>query len=159
MSVIVSYFKKETREQFLQSLQTKLGKRNRLKKSPAGTIVVLSSSDEKIVWGVCTLANWTNTEGPCRERHLLDEEVYSKDFAQYNKYDICISNLRILKNPVSYDDIRILVGGAADSKCNNNMWKGCQIEYASTFISDPDKSCVTRFRPLNISNRHLLTKN
>jgi len=144
MNVAVSYFTKKSREDFLGSLRTSLGKKDRLKLG-AGTIIVLSSYDEKIVWGVCTLENWSGTDSPCREHHPLDEDVYSKEFAACNKYEICISNLRILKKPVTFDDVRILVGGAADFNAPNNMWKGFQCQYANTFITGSDKSCVTRF--------------
>ena len=143
MAIIVSYFTKKSREEFLRSLRTNLGKKDRLNRD-AGTTVVLSSLDEKIIWGVCTLANWPGTESPCRERHLLDEEVYSKEFAACNKYEICISNLRILNNPVSFDDVMILVGGSPHFRGSTNMWKGFH-QYAATFIEGDDKSCVTRF--------------
>jgi hypothetical protein len=144
MSVVVSYFTKKSREEFLSSSRYKLGKKDRCNLS-AGTIVVLSSFDEKIIWGVCVLANWEGTDSPCREHHLLDEDIYSRDFANYNKYDICIDNLRILKNPVSYDNIRILVGGTNGITSPNNMWKGFQCQFAPTFCSGEDKMSVVRF--------------
>jgi hypothetical protein len=152
MSVVVSYFTKKSREEFLRGSRIALGKKDKLKLA-AGTIVVLSSLDEKVVWGVCTLANWTGSDSPCRERHLLDEEVYSQEFAACNKYEIHITNLRILKNPVPFDDVRTLVGGAADFTGPNNMWKGFHCQYATTFISGSEQSSVARF---NIWARSLL---
>lgn len=144
MSVVVSYFNKKSREEFLSSSRYKLGKKNRCN-LPAGTVVVLSSLDEKTVWGVCRLANWEGTDSPCREHHLLDEEVYSREFAAYNKYDIHIDNLHILKNPVSYDNIRILVGGTSGNTGPNNMWKGGNCQFAETFCGGEDKMPVLRF--------------
>jgi len=144
MAVAVSYFSKKSREEFLASATDKLGKKDRCSLA-AGTIIILSSLDERIIWGVCTLANWDETKSPCREHHLLDEDMYSKEFAACNKYDIRIDNLRILKNPISYDDIRILVGGPAGPTQANNMWKGFQCQFALTFVTGEDKACVARF--------------
>ena len=144
MSVVVSYFTKKSREEFLSSSRFKLGKKDRCN-LPAGTIVVLSSLDEKSVWGVCKLANWEGMGSPCREHHVLDEDIYSKDFAACNKYDICIDNLRVLNNPISYDDIQVLVGGTSGTTGANNMWKGFHCQFASTFCSEDDKLPVTRF--------------
>ena len=144
MTVAVSYFSKKSREEVLASARDKLGKKDRCNLD-AGTIIILSSLDERVVWGVCTLANWDGTESPCREHHLLDQDIYSKEFAACNKYEININNLRILKNPISYDDIRILVGGPAGITGPNNMWKGFHCQYAPTFVTGEDKACVARF--------------
>lgn len=152
MAVAVSYFSKKSREEFLASTKGKLGKKDRCNLD-AGTIVILSSLDERVVWGVCTLANWDGTESPYREHHLLDQDIYSKEFAACNKYEINIDNLRILKNPISYDDIRILVGGPAGMTGPNNMWKGFQCQFAPTFVTGEDKGPVERF---NIWARSLL---
>lgn len=152
MAVVVCYHTKESREEFLRGLMNKLGKKDKTN-LPAGTTVVLSSLDEHVVWGVCTLTNWEGTNSPCREHHLLDEDTYSTKFAACNKYDICISNLRILKNPVTFDDIRILVGGEEGFNKSTNMWKGFHCQFAEAFIPGEDKSCVTRY---NIWARSLL---
>jgi len=152
MAVAVSYFSKKSREEFMASTKGKLGKKDRCNLE-SGTIIILSSLDERVVWGVCTLANWDTTKSPCREHHLLDQDIYSKEFAACNKYEINIDNLRILKNPISYDDIRILVGGPAGITGPNNMWKGFQCQYAPTFVTGEDKTCVARF---NIWARSLL---
>lgn len=136
----------------MASTKGKLGKKDRCNLE-SGTIIILSSLDERVVWGVCTLANWDTTKSPCREHHLLDQDIYSKEFAACNKYEINIDNLRILKNPISYDDIRILVGGPAGITGPNNMWKGFQCQYAPTFVTGEDKTCVARF---NIWARSLL---
>ena len=152
MVVAVSYFSKKSREEFLLSPRDKLGKKDRCNLE-AGSIIILSSLDERVIWGVCTLANWDGTESPCREHHLLDEDMYSKEFAAYNKYDIRIENLHILKNPISYDDIRILVGGPTGITGANNMWKGFQCQFAPVFIAGEDKGPVERF---NIWARSLL---
>lgn len=145
MSVVVSYFNKKTRDEFLMSPRNALGKRNRCNFA-AGTIIILSSLDEKVIWGVCSLKDWDGTNSPCREHHVLEQDIYSKEFAMYNKYDICISELRIFKNPVSYDDVRILVGGPEITVGPNNMWKGNNAQFAQAFIAGDDKSCVTRFK-------------
>ena len=145
MAVVISYFSKKTREEFLISSKEKLGKKDRTNLT-AGTTVILSSLDEKVVWGVCTLANWDGTGSPCREHHLLDQDTYSKEFAAYNKYDICISNLHILKNPISYDNIRVLVGAPEGKTGASNMWKGSNTNFASIFFKGDDNSCVARFR-------------
>jgi hypothetical protein len=144
MVVAVSYFNKKTREEFLASARYKLGKKDRCNLE-AETVIVLSSLDERVVWGVCTLANWDGTDSPCREHHLLDQDIYSKEFAVCNKYEIHIKNLHVLKNPVSYDDIRILVGGPSGRTQANNMWQGFQCQFAPTFMTGEDKACVSRF--------------
>jgi hypothetical protein len=153
MSVAVSWFNNETADQFLKSSMSKLSLAKRSKKFPAGTTVILSNKEDKVVFGVATLANWEGTGSPCREHHLLDPDIYSREYAQYNKYELSISNLRILKNPVSYDDIRILVSAPLVFTGPTNMWKGSNASFASSFIAGDDQSCVTRF---NIWARSLL---
>jgi hypothetical protein len=121
--VVISFFNKDSREQFLRGPRTHLGSRLRTPSCKAGTIVILCDLTAQEAWGACTLKNWEGSTSPCREHHLLDEDVYSGALSKYNKYENCIDTLRILRNPIPFEDIRVLVGGADDKK-TGNMWRG-----------------------------------
>ena len=132
MEVVNAYFTTETLDQWLRGDKTHLNNYVRTKYR-AGTIVVLVNLTTKSVIGVCILANWDNTNSPCREHHLLDNDTYEGKNAKYNRYEICISDLRLLKAPVSFEKVRILVDGDANSKQRNNMWHGFQGNFVKPF--------------------------
>jgi hypothetical protein len=75
------------------------------------------------VFAVCNAKNWSDTNSSCRPHHLLDTETYTGKYSKFSKYEICIENLRFLKNPVSFADIRTLVGGTDVEVSSTNMWK------------------------------------
>jgi hypothetical protein len=71
-------------------------------------------------------------------------ETPAKAETAYNKYKLRIKNLRILKEPVSFAQIKVLVGGS-DSVRQTNIWKGTQLNYARPFVTGDDKAPVERF--------------
>jgi len=145
MEVVIAYFTTETLSEWLQGDKKHLNDRVRTFYK-AGTIVVLANLSTKAVVGVCMLADWSEKESPCREHHLLDNDTYAGDNAKYNRYEICISNLRLLKNPLPFDDIRTLVGGDPKSKKCNNMWRGFQGNFVKAFGADD--AVVHRYKML-----------
>jgi len=135
MEVVIAYFTAQTLSEWLQGGKKHLN--NRVRTSyKAGTIVVLVNLSINAVIGVCVLADWSEKESPCREHHLLDNDTYVGDNAKYNRYEICISNLRLLKNPLPFDDIRTLVGGNPTAKKCNNMWSGFHNNFVKAFGAD-----------------------
>lgn len=140
--VVITFFNKDSREQFLKGSRTYLGNIRKTPSCPAGTIVVLCDFTAKEAWGVCTLKNWDGATSPCREHHLLDEDVYSGSLTTYNKYEMRIDALRILNTPLSFDEIRVLVGGS-DEKKAGNMWCGFHSNFLRPFGGDP--ACSTRY--------------
>jgi hypothetical protein len=131
--IVVSFFTQQSKNQFMNSSRAYLGSLRRTR-CPAGTIVVLCDLTEKEAWGVCTLKDWNGTTSPCREHHLLDDDIYSGGLAKYNKYDICIDTLRVLKNPVKFEEIRTLVGGTENKA--GNMWRGFHSSFLPPFGGD-----------------------
>jgi hypothetical protein len=135
MEVVIAYFNAKTLSEWLHGDKKHLSNRVSTRYK-AGTIVVLANLSTKAVVGVCMLANWSEKESPCREHHLLDIETYSCENAKYNDIEICISDLRLLKNPLPFDDIRTLVGGNPTAKKCNNMWSGFHNNFAKAFGAD-----------------------
>jgi hypothetical protein len=133
MSVIVALFNSVTEVEWRKGGMTQLNNRVRTN-YPAGTIVVLANYEAKYVIGVGVMANWGDSDSPCREHHLLDQDTYSGENAKHNKWDICITGLRLLKNLMNFSDIRTLVGGDIQvKKARNNMWTGCRVNFAKVF--------------------------
>lgn len=128
---------------FMESPRTSIGHLQRVN-AEAGTIVVLVNLDTQTVFGICTLANWEGTLKPCRAHSSLDAELYGEGYTAYNKYKIRIKNLRILKEPLTFSQIKVLVGGD-DSVRQTNIWKSTRINYARPFVTGDDKAPVERF--------------
>ena len=143
MEVVIAYFTTQTLSEWLQGDKRFLNDRVRTFYK-AGTTVVLANLTTKAVIGVCMLADWSETESACREHHLLDTDTYVGENAKYNRYEICISDLRLLKNPVSFHDVRTLVGGDPNSKKCNNMWRGFQGNFVKAFGAD--EAVIQRYK-------------
>ena len=142
-SPVISYFTNETFEQFMASTRTHLGYRQR-RNWPSGTVVILVNKEKESVLGVCRLADWDDSKSPCREKHYLDPDVYGGADKIYNKYEFKIEGLRILKNPVTFDEIKFLVGGHGHEG-KTNMWKNTHLSYVRVFIKGDDQSPLKRY--------------
>jgi len=124
MDVVTTNFNNTTLKDWLRGDKTHLNN-NKRTTCKHGTITVLTNLDTQSVIGVCMLANWENTDSPCRERHPLDYDTYSGTNSKYNKYEINITNFRLLKFPMSFAKILALIGGdLIASKKTNNMFRG-----------------------------------
>jgi hypothetical protein len=143
MSVVVSYFNAESKQMFLDGLRSHLAHKARVNE-PAGTIVVLADLTGKNVWGICQLKNWETTASTCREFCPLDTETYTGDYLKYSKYEIGIENLRVLKNPVSFERVRRLVGGETEVHRPCNMWMGFHSSFCKIFGAE--EAVLERYR-------------
>lgn len=141
--VLITYHNNRTFDDFMASSRTSLGHYQRVN-AEAGTIIVLANLTTGTVFGICTLANWEGTLKPCRPHSSFDAQIYGEGYTAYNKYKLRIKNLRILKEPVSFAQIKVLVGGS-DSVRQTNIWKGTQLNYARPFVTGDDKAPVERF--------------
>jgi len=110
----------------------------------AGTIVVLVDGDAKEVFGVCILKNLEGDKPYCLH-HPLDIDTYFGETAKYNTYDIGITDLRILKFPQSFENVRLLVGGSDKYRGSTNMWKRSNAKNAHPFITGDDQSTVVNY--------------
>lgn len=144
-TVAVSFFDEKSKAQFLSGSREYLGNSRRVKSCPAGTIVLLNDLTKREMWGVCMIENWPGTSSPCREHHLLDCETYSHEFAKYNKYEIRITNFRVLKNPIAFEQVRAIVGGDERAKGSGNMWKGFHSSFSMPFQEGADKYVLERY--------------
>ena len=54
-----------------------------------GTIVLCINKDTSLILGVAI------TKSICKEHHLLDPEIYTEEYAKYNKYECSV--LQIIK--------------------------------------------------------------
>lgn len=144
--VAISYFSDSSLVEFMASPKTHLGHRKMLS-LPAGTVIVLVNLHTREVIGACTLDNWIGTDSPCRLHNFLDPDLYMSDprARAYNKYDIKISDLRFLKNPVSLESVRFLVGGDVSCKKPNNLWKGSPLNYVTPFLTAKDQRPVDKY--------------
>ena len=143
--IIVTHFNETTFKEYMLSPRTRLGHRQRVVSYPAGTIVVLVNNETACIIGVCALANWEDSSSPCREKHHLDADVYGGDNKKYDKYEIKIENLRILKNAVTFDEVKMLVG-AGPHHGNTNLWKKSHLTYRGAFVHGEDQTPLERYK-------------
>lgn len=143
--VLITYHNNQTFDDFMASSRNSLGHYKRVN-AKAGTILVLMNLSAKNIFAICTLGNWEGTTSPCRLRHFLDADLYGDEYTKYNKYEICVESIRLLKKPLSFDEIKVLVGGS-DSVKWTNMWKKSNNSYVSPFAGE-DKETVKRFEIL-----------
>ena len=133
--IVVNQFDTVSRQQFLDGNMLYFGSDVKSNIS-CDTIVVCVDKTSKEVFAVARVENCSDTNSPCRLHHLLDPELYTGTYAKYSKYEIKIKKLNILPTPVSYENIRTLVGGEISSK-PNNVWKNTNTKFAKVFGVDP----------------------
>lgn len=143
-AVLTTNFSNETWDQFTKSPRDYLG--NRIRSNyPAGTSVALMNLESKQMMGIAKLADAPSSSSPCVEHHLLDSDVYSGSSSKYNKFEIHISDLRIFKDPVDFDELRVLCGGDESvKKTKTNIWKGAQANFQPA--RSEDSLHVERFK-------------
>jgi hypothetical protein len=142
-ATVVTYFNTVTQAEWMKGNMEHLNNEFRTK-YPAGTIVILANYETKLVFGICVLANWEGSESPCRKHHLLDQDTYTGENSKYNNIEINIADLRLLKKPMAFADICVLVGGDPLSKKTTNMWKGWQKNFSSVFGAE--EAVLKRYR-------------
>jgi len=137
MSTLTSYFTNETWDQFSRSSRNYLG--NRIRSNyPAGTTVALMNLESKQMMGIAKLVNAPCSSSPCIEHCLLDSDVYRGSSSKYNMYEIHIDNLRIFKDPIDFDELRVVCGGDESvKKTKTNIWKGSRANFQSVRSEDP----------------------
>ena len=131
---------------FLSSSKRHLG-HDEETKFKAGTIIIMVNKDTREIIGVAIAQNWADSNSPCRLHSPLDADVYSGEYTKYNEHEICISNLRILQNPITYSEVRTLVGGVKNDP--TNMWKSPQRNYRTPYTSKKgDQTPVMKYKDL-----------
>jgi hypothetical protein len=145
--VFISYFNQQTRSEFLAHGMQYLGSRTR-SKMPVGSIVALYDLTEHVLFGVVRVRNAPDKTTPCIEHAWLDVDTYSMQYQQYNRWEIHIHEVKILKSPLGYDRIALLVGGDTSLKGHGNMWKKNRLNFARPFQMGSDPSVVRRYNLL-----------
>jgi hypothetical protein len=130
---LISYFNTVTLGEFLLK-PNKLHHSKRVKACRVGTLVVLINTDLPAIVGVAELG------GPMEEHHLLDEDTYSGDNAKYNKYEVAIKQLHILRNPLHLSDVKMLCGIPQSYTKKDNMTKVQVISWVKPFIKSCEKT-------------------
>jgi hypothetical protein len=142
--VYISYFDSMTRSQFLSSPMAFLGSRTH-SKIPVGAIVALYDLTAREVFGLVRVRNSPDKPTPCIEHAWLDADTYSAEYQRYNRWEIHIHEVKILKAPLSFDRICLMVGGDASAKGNGNMWKKNFLNFARPFQVGADPSVIRRY--------------
>jgi hypothetical protein len=142
--VFITYFDTATRSQFLSSGMQFLGSRHQ-SKMPPGSIVALIDLSASEVFGLVRVRNAPDKLTPCIEHAWLDMDTYSIEYQRYNRWEIHIHEVHILKTPMSFAHICFLVGGDITSKGNGNMWKKNYINFARPFHVGVDPAVIQRY--------------
>ena len=154
-------FDLNTQNQFLKSKQTCLGSDSKvIKNAKSGTIVPLMNVQGKTMFGVAEMCNWPGTNSPCRQRNDQDRDnaVYNDDYEKYNLYLICIGNVRIFRNPISFKTIRDILGVNNDDKRTTNMWKnGNWRNFSKVFITEVDGKTAETLKLIQRYNQYIIS--
>ena len=142
--VFITYFDTATRSQFLSSPMQFLGSRTQ-SKMPVGSIVVLVDLTAGEVFGVVRVRNAPDKLTPCIEHAWLDMDTYSVEYQRYNRYEIHIHEVRILKTPMGFAHICFLVSGDMTNRGNGNMWKRNYINFARPFHVGVNPEVIKRY--------------
>jgi hypothetical protein len=142
--VFISYFDKQTRSEFLSNGMRYLGSRTH-SKVPVGSIVALYDLSEHVLFGLVRVCNAPDKTTPCVEHAWLDVDTYSIKYQRYNRYEIHIHDVKILKSPLTYERIALLVGGDMAIKGHGNMWKRNRFNFARPFQQGADPSVIQRY--------------
>jgi len=142
--VYITYFDASTHSQFLSSPMSFLGSRTR-SKVPVGAIIALYDLNTCEVFGVVRVRNSPDKPTPCIEHAWLDADTYSGEYQRYNRWEIHIHEVKILKAPMSFERICLLVDGDASMKGNGNMWKKNFLNFARPFQVGADPSVIRRY--------------
>jgi len=142
--VSISYFDVNTRKQFMTSQRMFLGSKNKTKVQ-AGSLVVLVDLTAKEIFGIVRVRNAPDASTPCVEHAFLDVDTYSAEYCKYNRYEVHIYDVKILKSPVTLDQVCFLVGGDSSLKVAGNMWRGFHCNFAAPFQMGCDPSVVRRY--------------
>jgi len=142
--VFISYFDHKTRSQFLSNGMRYLGSRTH-SKMPAGSIVALYDLSEHVLFGLVRVRNAPDKTSPCVEHAWLDADTYSAEYQRYNRYEIHIHDVKILKLPLGYERIAFLVGGDMSIKGAGNMWRGFHCNFAAPFQKGTDQAVIQRY--------------
>jgi hypothetical protein len=130
---LISYFNTVTWAEFNLNPH-KLHHSKRIRACREGTIVVLINKDLPAIVGVAELG------GAMQEHHLLDEDTYSGDNAKYNKYEVAIKHLHILRNPLHLSDVKMLCGIPPTYTMKDNLTKVQVISWVQPFIKPCEKT-------------------
>jgi len=120
----------------------KLHHSKRIKACREGTIVALINKDSLAIVGVAELG------GAMEEHHLLDDDTYSGDNAKYNKYEVAIKHLHILRNPLHLSDVKMLCGIPQSYTMKENLTKVQVISWVQPFIKPCEKTLPSDEIPL-----------
>jgi hypothetical protein len=146
MKVVVCIFDNNSLAQFKNGLMSYLGSKVNRKSLSVDDKIVCVNITDGTVFAVCEADNWAETNTVCRIHHLLDSDVYDGNYSAYNKYEIRIKNLRMLMTPVTFDEVRVVVGGSSDYKGRTNIWKKPNIDLVDAFVKTEDQTAVERYK-------------
>jgi hypothetical protein len=104
--IIISFFRADTRKEFLASTQRFLGHYEKTKKNK-GDWVLLYDLDEKEIFGLGVLRA-IDGDRVWREAHPYDTGIYSEENVKYNKYEIGVKIIQI--TPISKISLMEAIG-------------------------------------------------
>jgi len=101
-AIIQSVFDIKSYELWTKTDKTKLHHHTRFGYEP-GTMVLCIIEDTSMIIGIAI------TKSICKEHHLLDPDVYTEEYAKYNKYE-CDIIFRPFAKPILCSDVSKMCG-------------------------------------------------
>lgn len=140
MAYIQSQFDNETERQFRESQMNRLYDNRKNKTFKEGNIVLLQNYKAKHTFGIAVVGCFSNGL-ELRERHLLDNELYSSTSSKYNKkYEICLSKVNLLPKPIPFNNLATLLG--LDNTKENNICKGTNLSHYKLYYKSDDEKTI-----------------
>jgi hypothetical protein len=101
-SIIQSIGDTKSYEMWMKAGSNKLHHTKRFGYEP-GTIVLCINKDTSLILGVAIM------KSECKDHHLLDPEIYTEEYAKYNKYE-CDIIFRPFAKPISCSEVNRICG-------------------------------------------------
>jgi hypothetical protein len=140
MLLIQGIFTNDSWEQYLAREDTTFLPSRVRRNLRTGSIIYFFNKDTQELVGLGEVSTWEDGS-VCRECHLHEISPYTEELSK-----ICMKNVRILRNPVSGENIAKLL--SIYSKVSNNITK-CGHAYSRAYYGkkdERDESVIERFR-------------
>jgi hypothetical protein len=121
VKIVLGVFKNDTLKQYLSREDKSFLSSDKRVELSSGTLVYMMNIEKRELIGVAEISSWEDGS-LCRERHLLDVDPYTGRGAKYNRYEISVKKVVILRKAMKCEELASLLD--IDSKKPNNIVKG-----------------------------------
>jgi len=105
VKIVLGVFKNDTLKQYLSREDKSFLSSDKRVELSSGTLVYMMNIETRELIGVAEISSWEDGS-LCRERHLLDVDPYTGIGAKYNRYEIAVKKVVILRKAMKCEELR-----------------------------------------------------